>query len=238
MDVRFDWLDDTSFPDALAHVRAIDMVAPANVAEPLEAMRPFIDRALAAGVDRLVLLSSSMLDEGGPMMGKVHAYLRRHAPGWTVLRPSWFAQNFSEHQHVETIRRERRIYSATEGGRVPFVDAGDIAAVAVEALTDRTFANGDMTLTGPASISYDEAAAIISKASGLEVVHVRLSFDDLAARFEAIGIERSYARILAGMDAAIAGGAEDRVSDAVKRVTGKQPLAFAAFAAANIDAWR
>ena len=121
---------------------------------------------------------------------------------------------------------------------MPFVDAGDIAAVAVEALTDRTFANGDMLLTGPASISYDEAAAMISRASGLEVAHVRLSVDELAARFEATGIERSYAGILAGMDAAIAGGAEDRISDAVKRITGKEPLAFGAFAVANVDAWR
>ena len=236
--VRFDWLDETSFAGALDRVRAIYMVAPGNVAEPLSAMRPFIDRALESGVDRLVLLSSSMLEEGGPMMGAVHAYLHHHSPGWTVLRPSWFTQNFSEHQHVETIRREGRIYSSTEGGRVPFVDAGDIAAVATEALTDRTFANGDAILTGPASISYDQAADTIARVSGRPVEHVRLNVDALATRFEAIGIERGYADILAGMDAAIAAGAEDRVSDAVKRITGKEPLSFDAFAALNADVWR
>ena len=236
--VRFDWLDETSFSDALHGVRAVYLVAPANAPEPLDAMRPFIDRALASGVERLVLLSSSMLEEGGPMMGAVHAYLHRHAPGWTVLRPSWFAQNFSEHQHVETIRREGRIYSATEVGRTPFVDAGDIAAVAVEALTNPAFADGEAILTGPAAISYDEAAEIIFRASGRAVAHVRLSADALAARFEAMGIVSAYADILAGMDAAIAAGAEDRVSDAVERITGRKPLSFEAFAAANAEAWR
>ena len=114
----------------------------------------------------------------------------------------------------------------------------EVAAVAVEALTYRAFANGDAILTGPKSISYDEAADSIGRASGRPVLHVRLSVDALAARFEAIGIERGFAHILAGMDAAIAAGAEDRVSDAVERITGTMPMTFDAFAAQNVGAWR
>lgn len=236
--VRFDWADAASFDGALEGVRAIYMVAPANVVEPLAAMRPFIDRALAAGVERLVLLSASMLEEGGPMMGAVHAYLKAKAPGWTVLRPTWFMQNFSEHQHVETIRREGRIYSATEDGRVPFIDAGDIAAVAVEALTDASFASGDLVLTGPETLSYDDTARLISQASGQTVSHQRLSVDALAARFAAMGLGPGYAQTLARMDSSIAAGAEDRVTDQVERATKRPPTRFADFAEASVEAWR
>ncbi len=235
--VPFDWTDPGSFEGALEGVRAVYMVAPTGVAEPLGAMQPFIDRALTAGVDRLVLLSSSMLKEGGPLMGAVHAYLRAEAPSWTVLRPSWFMQNFSEHQHVETIRREGRIYSATEDGRVPFIDAADIAAVAVEALVDPEFPNGDLILTGPETLSYDDVARLISAVSDRPVSHHRLSTEQLANRFTTIGIPGEFARALAEMDAAIAIGAEDRVTEGVAAVTKRQPTTFAAFVQDNAKHW-
>ncbi|NBJ13652.1 NAD(P)H-binding protein [Microvirga arsenatis] len=128
--VRFDWLDESTYADAVAGISAVYLLAPAGVAEPLPAMQPFLDQALKAGVHRFVLLSASSLEEDGPMMGKVHAYLRRNAPEWAVLRPTWFMQNFSEQQHLPTIRDEGRIYSATGDGRVPFIDADDIGASA------------------------------------------------------------------------------------------------------------
>ena len=235
--VRFDWTDASSFAGAIDGVQAIYMVAPTGAAEPLDAMRPFIDQAIRARVQRLVLLSSSLLEEGGPLMGAVHAYLKAEAPGWTALRPSWFMQNFSEAQHADTIRAEGRIYSATEDGRVSFIDAGDIAAVAVEALLDNDFANGDLILTGPETVSYDEVARLISASSGRPVAHHRLSIEDLTTRFEAIGIPSGFAQALSGMDGAIAHGAEDRVTDTVRAVTGRKPKAFAEFVQDNRARW-
>ncbi len=236
--VRFDWADAGSFPDALAGVRAVYMVAPTGAADPLEAMRPFIDQAIDAGVARLVLLSASMLEEGGPLMGAVHAYLKAEAPGWTALRPSWFMQNFSEQQHLETIRAEGRIYSATQDGRVPFIDAGDIAAVAVEALLGDDFGNGDLILTGPETLSYDEVAGMISASAGRPVAHHRLSLEELTSRFEAIGIPNGFAQALSGMDGAIAHGAEGRLTDTVEAVTGRKPKTFAEFVQENGPRWK
>lgn len=235
--VRFDWADAGTFAGAIDGVRAIYMVAPAGAADPLDAMRPFIDQAIEARVGRLVLLSSSMLEEGGPLMGGVHAYLKVEAPDWTVLRPSWFMQNFSEAQHIETIRAERRIYSATEDGRVPFIDAADIAAVAVEALVGNDFGNGDLVLTGPETLSYDEVARMISASVGHSVTHHRLSLEALTTRFEAIGIPSGFAHALSGMDGAIANGAEDRITDTVETVTGRKPKTFAEFVRENGSRW-
>lgn len=236
--VRFDWLDSSSFDDALDGVRAIYMVAPADVVDLLPAMRPAMEQALSNGVERLVLLSASSLDEGGPMMGAVHGWLRSNATGWTVLRPTWFMQNFSEHQHLHTIRDEASIYSATEDGRVPFIDAGDIAAVAVEALIDRKFANGDRLLTGPEALTYDEVAELISAASGRRIAHRRLSTAEIAKRFEAVGLPTDYADALARMDEAISRGAEDRITGEVERAVGHKPSSFRSFAESNSSAWR
>lgn len=236
--VRFDWQDPGSFGGALAGVAAVYLVAPANDWQPLAAMQPFIEQALGAGVGRFVLLSASSLPEGGPMMGAVHALLKQRAPRWTALRPTWFMQNFSEQQHRPTIQKEGAIYSATDDGRVPFIDAGDIAAVAAEALLRPDFASGDLVLTGPAPLSYDEVARLLSAACGRRIEHRRLSEEQLAARFQATGLPPAYAAALAALDRSIAAGAEDRVTDTVERVTGRAPTDFATFAAAVREVWR
>ena len=235
--VRFDWRDGATFDAALDGVRAAYLVAPTDTMDHLPAMRPFLERALTEGIERLVLLSASSLPEGGPMMGAVHAWLARHAPGWTVLRPSWFMQNFSEAQHLASIRDEGRIYTAADDGRVPFIDAEDIAAVAVEALTTPGFDNGELVLTGPRALTYDEVAAMIGAATGRQIVHHSLSAAKLVARLEGLSIPPDYAQGLAAMDKAIAQGAEDRTTGVVERVTKRPATEFAAFARAKADAW-
>ncbi len=235
--VRFDWQDSSSYQAALDNVKAIYLVAPANVSEPLDVMRPFIDRAIADGVERFVLLSASSLEEGGPMMGAVHGYLREHAPRWFVLRPTWFMQNFSEQQHLPTIRDEHAIYSATGNGRVPFIDADDIAAAAAVALTDHDIPNGDAILTGPETLSYDEVANTLSIALGFTITHHHLSGQQLVERFEASGLNKNYADLLTAMDLQIADGSEDRLTNAIVQMTGKSPRHLTSFVAQNIEAW-
>lgn len=229
---RFDWHDATTYAPALEGVRAIYLVAPTDTGDPMSAMRGFLEMALERPIERLVLLSASSLEAGGPMMGAVHAFLRDRAPHWFVLRPTWFMQNFSQGPHAATIRDENAIYSATQAGRVPFIDADDIAACAVAALTG-SLPNRDAILTGPQALSYDEVAAILSETLGRTIKHRRLSEDELSARYLSLGLPPDYAPILARMDTAIAGGSEDRVTDEVQTITGHAPDSFRAFARAN-----
>lgn len=235
---RFEWSDPSTFAAAAEGVRAAYLLAPSGVLDLLPAMRPFIDHLLSRGIGRLVLLSASSLEPGGPMMGQVHAYLARQAPRWTVLRPSWFMENFSEQQHRPTIRDEHAIYSAAGDGRVGFVSADDIAAVAARLLVDDASANGDLVLTGPEALSYDEIARTIGDSVGRPIEHRRLTGAALARRWEAQGLPPDYANLLAAMDDGVARGDEDRVTDAVLRVTGRDPISFARFASDAAASWR
>jgi uncharacterized protein YbjT (DUF2867 family) len=107
-------------------------------------MLPFLEQARTAGVQRAVLLSPSAIPEGGPAGGMTHRALPGLFEQWAVLRPSWFMQNFTgTHVHALSIREDGTIWSATGSGRVGFIDAGDIAAVAVHALTDEQAPNTD-----------------------------------------------------------------------------------------------
>ncbi|WP_170337080.1 ergot alkaloid biosynthesis protein [Ruegeria arenilitoris] len=236
-DVRFDWSDPTTFEKAFEGIDAVYLVAPTDTVDSLGAMRPGLEAALAVGVKRFVLLSASSLEEGGPMMGAVHAWLRSNAPEWVVLRPTWFMQNFSELHHRDPIRDEASIYTATGDGRVGFIDAEDIAACATALLVTSSFKNTDHILTGPEAISYDVVAETLSTQLGRQITHHRLTVDGLADRHQSQGLPEEYAKTLAAMDGAIAGGSEDRVTDSVLKLTGSRPTSIDQFVQQNMDAW-
>ena len=132
--VHFDWADRATHPAALRGASAIYLIAPVGVADPVPLIEPFLEEALRHGVRRVVQLSSSALPEGAPGLGAIHQLVRETMPEWTVLRPSWFMQNFTGDHLVAQGVRDGEIVTATGAGRVAFVDARDIAAVAARAL--------------------------------------------------------------------------------------------------------
>ncbi|MDX3760886.1 NmrA family NAD(P)-binding protein [Streptomyces mirabilis] len=228
--VRFDWNEPATFDQALDGVDRVYLIPPIGSSDPAAVMLPFLRRARSAGVHRAVLLSSSAIPAGGPAVGQVHQALPGLFEQWAVLRPSWFMQNFAGFTpHARSIREDGVVLTATGDGRVGFVDAQDIAAVAVRALTDEQAPDTDLILTGPQALSYDDVAAIITEVGGRPVVHRHLTFDQLRDRWAA-EIPLEFATMLAGMDRAIADGAEDRTSDTVQRLTGRPPGTFRAFA--------
>ncbi|GAA1897992.1 NAD(P)H-binding protein [Streptomyces durmitorensis] len=237
--VRFDWADPTTHGPALSGTDGVYLVPPIGDAEPARLMVPFLEQALAAGVRRFVLLSSSAIEEGGPGAGEVHRALRQLAPEWAVLRPSWFMQNFVSpgHLHVGSIRAADEIVTATGQGRVAFVDAGDIAAVAVRALTDERPHNAAHLITGPQALSYADVAEAVSKVTGRGISHRSVPVAGFRERLVATGMPEAFARVLAAMDDSIAHGSEDRVDPAVERITGRQARDFADFAAEHAAEW-
>lgn len=236
-DIAFDWQQPELAQRAFDSVEAAYIVAPTNSSDHGTIVPPILDIARSAGVQRFVLLSASSLEAGGPMMGQIHAYLQRKAPEWTVLRPTWFMQNFSEQQHLATIRDNNAIYSATGAGRVGFIDASDIADAAVGALLAERSWNADFILTGQETLSYADMAAKLSTALGRRIEHVNLTVEQLADRYRQGGLDETYAQMLAAMDAKIEQGGEDRVTDGVARMTGYAPTTADAFILLNKPRW-
>jgi festuclavine dehydrogenase len=95
--VAFNWTDETTFENPFAHpqaqespISAMYIVAPTGEEHVLAGELAFLDFAVKRGVTRFVLLGTSIIPEGGPFMGQVHARLRELGVEWVVLRPSWF----------------------------------------------------------------------------------------------------------------------------------------------------
>lgn len=227
---RFDWLDPATWDGALDGVDRAYLVAPAGHPDPLAAVEPFIERAVAAGVGRAVLLSSSAVAFGDPGLGGVAAAVRDAFPEWEILRPSWFMQNFVGHHPVaDGIRTGGEFVTASGAGRLPFIDARDIGRSAAVLLAAPRSATTEHLLTGPEALSYDEAATIMSKVTGRRVRHRPVEPDTYVEFLVAAGYDPAFAEALAALDAQIRSGEQAVVSDTVERHTGTPPRSFAGF---------
>lgn len=136
-------------------------------------------------------------------------------------------ENFvGSHPIADGIRERRQIISATGRGRVAFVDPDDIATVAGTLLMGDPIPDGDLILTGPEALSYDEVAAVITEVGGKPVRHTSVTVEELITAISASGVPVEYARVLAEMDDRISAGSEDRTTTTVQDITGRAPRGF------------
>ncbi|WP_308250188.1 NAD(P)H-binding protein [Sphaerisporangium fuscum] len=228
-DVRLDLDDPSTWAPALDGVAAAYILEPnrRSSADPRAGVPGFVTRAVAAGVGRLVLLSAHGVGEAGeanPLWAAEQA-VRGSGVDWTILRPDWFSQNFSESFWLPGIL-DGTLALPTGDGRTPFIDAEDIADVAVAALTEDRHSGRIYPLTGPRAISFGEAAELIGDAAGRTVRHLDIDPAVFVERSVAGGVPAGMARLLTGLLVAIRDGGNSPVSDGVEQALGRPPRRF------------
>ena len=230
----FDCYAPDTHSHALEGVQRMYLVPPVPSANPETVMIPFLQKAKAAGVSRVVLQSNSPTGLGGRGTGQVHQAISETFDEWAVLRPSWFMQNvIGKHPLAQMLRRTLTLVTATGDARVAFVDAEDVARTAAALLTSQTILNKDVILTGPEALSFGDVARILSEVSGRVIGHDNINAGLLPERYEAMGIPEQAARFLAMMDSYLSTGAEDRTTNAVKEITGTMARSYRSFALAE-----
>jgi uncharacterized protein YbjT (DUF2867 family) len=224
-DVPFDLADPATWTPALAGVTAAYVVEPELGTDPARVPR-FVADAVAAGVRRLVMLSAPGVDDvdGHPLQPAERA-VRGSGVGWTVLRPSWFAQNFGEAMWRPGILAGTLALPTGEG-RTPFVDAEDIAEVAASALTGDRHDGEVYELSGPRAIGFGEAVALIARATGRTIRHDDVDPEVFVEHQVAAGVPLGIARVFAGLYLAIRAGQGAALFDGVPRALGREPRAF------------
>jgi uncharacterized protein YbjT (DUF2867 family) len=240
-EVRFDWGDRTTWEPVLRGVDGMYLVAPElGSAQAADDIAAFARQAAAAGVGRAVLVSFP--DTGTP--GVEHAVAAERSLGEagleaTVLRPRWFFQNFSEDFLRDAVLSGQVRLPAGDGTEA-FVDAEDIAAVAVTVLTGAAgHAEQTYELSGPRAISFADAVADIARASGRDIHYTPLSPEEYAAEQRAHGVPEDWVRLTVDLYAQIRTGALASVTGDVEKVLGRPPRTFAEYArtAAAQGAW-
>ncbi len=162
----FDSNDRSTWEAALQGVGAVYISYYPDLAVPgaAEAVSALINRAVQIGVRRLVLLSG----RGEHEAQVAERALMDSGADWTILRCSWFAQNFSESFMADLVLAGEIALPAGSVGE-PFVDADDIHDAAVAAFTDDRHIGQLYELTGPRLLTFADAAAEIAAATGRDI---------------------------------------------------------------------
>jgi uncharacterized protein YbjT (DUF2867 family) len=197
------------------------------------------DRAVAAaarhaGVRQVVKLSTLDVRTGigtGPWHARGEDAVRESGVAFTFIQAAGFMSNALGWS--QSIRREGVLRSSTGEGKIAFIHPDDIAAVATAALTARDHDGQALVITGRKALSYEEMAATIGRAIGKPVGFEEIS-DGQAYRdaVEWAG-KGPYVDALVGIWRAVREGRLDTVTDGVNRVTGREPIPFAQWAAEN-----
>jgi uncharacterized protein YbjT (DUF2867 family) len=194
----------------------------------------FAELAVANGVTRLVHLSGR---------GEHHAVLAEQAvretgADVTTLRSTWFSQNFSESYFVDGLLSGELALPAGNTPE-PFVDADDIADVAVAALTEDGHVGEIYTLTGPRLLSFADAVGEIARATGREIRYAPVSVDEFAAGLEEQAVPGEWIELLVYLFQEVLDGRNAHLADGVQRALGREPKDFAEYArdAAATGVW-
>lgn len=234
----FDWNDSNTWPAAIDGVRAAYISYYPDLALPGadEAIRAFTSLAVQKGLKRLVLLSG----RGEPEAQEAEQVLMASGADWTVVRPSWFAQNFSENFFLDGILAGEVVFPR-DGVLEPFIDAEDIADVVVAALTDDRHIGQLHELTGPRMLTFREAVAEIAQATGRDIRYVPVSVEDYAVELrKQDGIPAEFVGLLERLTSEVLDGRNEYVTDGVQMALGRAPRDFSDYvrATAQTGVWR
>ncbi|WP_371663140.1 NAD(P)H-binding protein [Streptomyces sp. NBC_00280] len=237
----FDWTDRSTWEPALRGVTGLYLVHPGlGSPQAAEDIAAFVRRAAAAGARHAVLLSTPS-DAWGPAQEHVLAAERalEHAgPEWTVLRVRWFFQNFSEDFLLDPVLSGELRLSAGDG-KEAFIDAEDIAEVAVAALTEAGHAGWHYELSGPRLMTFGDTVAEIARATGRDLRYVPLTPEAYAEEQRARGVPEEWVQLTVGMYDYVRSGGLASLSDGVQRALGRAPRDFSEYAdaAARQGVW-
>ena len=234
--LRFDWDDESTWAPVLEGVESLYIAYPPDVAAPtapghLHAMSQL---AVANGVRKLVLLSG----RGEPQVYPSERAVRESGAAFTILRCSFFAQNFSEGFLLGPVLEGELAFPAGNVSE-PFVDLDDTADVAVAALTNEVHDGKIYELSGPRLLSFGEALDEIGRVTGRPLRYVPISSEAYAKLLEGL-VPGDVASFLKELFEFVLDGHNAYLSDGVQQALGKKPRDFSDFvrAAAAAGAWR
>lgn len=233
---RFDWDDRSTWGPALEGVGAAYVVYTPDLAVPAApgAIAAFTELAKAKGVRRLVLLSGRGEEEAR----RCERIVEDSGLEWTVVRASWFMQNFDEGAFAELVLAGEVALPAGDV-REPFVDVDDVADVAVAALTGDDLAGQVVEVTGPRLMTFADAVGEIAAASGRDVRYVTLPREVFVAGLTEAGLPAPQVELLDYLFATVLDGRNASTTDGVRSALGRpaRDLRDYARAAAAQGAW-
>lgn len=237
--VELNYRHTETYDAALAWADRVFLMPPPFTPDADEVIGAFVDWAVTVRVDHVVLLSGMALPDPADLaLSRVERQVKSQDTEYTILRPNLYMQNFHPGFIGSQIRESGRIRLPAGDGETSLVDVRDVAEVAARALTGQEHMGRTYTLTGAEALAPDEAARLISEASGRQVRYEEVSDET----FRTLLSEESWApgevEVILGLFASIRDGARAPVHPDVEKVLGRPPREFGAFVREHAGAWR
>jgi uncharacterized protein YbjT (DUF2867 family) len=222
----FDWDDRDTWAPVLQGVGSVYVQHYLDALPgAAEIIGSFAELAVANGVPRLVHLSG----RGEPEAELAAQAVRDTGAEVTTLRSTWFSQNFSESYFLDGLLAGELALPAGNTPE-PFVDADDIADIAVAALTGEGHVGEVYELTGPRLLTFTDAVGEVAQAAGREIRYVPVSIEDFAASLDEQGVPGEWIELLVYLFQEVLDGRNAHVADGVRRALGREPKDFADYA--------
>ncbi len=223
----FDWDREDSWSAALEGVTSIYITYSPDLAMPgaSDAIEALVRHAKQAEVTRLVILSG----RGEPEAQACEQIVLQSGLEATVVRASWFNQNFSEGAFIDMVLAGTITLPAGNTPE-PFVDVDDIADVAVAALTEDGHDGEIYEVTGPRLMTMHDIAADLSEATGRTITYVDVPHDGFVAEIESSGAPKEVVWMLDYLFSTVLDGRNASLTVGVERAIGRMPKDFAQYA--------
>lgn len=225
-EVPFDWTDSSTWLAAVQEIHSVYITFQPDLAVPgaAEAISAFTKIAVDNGVQKLVLLSG----RGEPEAQACEEIVMNAGVDWTIVRASWFSQNFSESHMLEPILAG---YVSLPVGNIgePFIDADDIADIVVAALTDDKHNQQLYEVTGPRLITFKEAMEEIAAATGREIHYEQVSIPEYAAMLNMHGVPQDIISLLSYLFTEVLDGRNASITDGVEKALGRKATDFSEY---------
>lgn len=229
---HFDWDDRTTWAPAVGDSSAVYII-PDERPGGVDRLTAFLDMAARQAAERVVLLSArDWIDTDLPDGRLREQSVVGSGLDWTIIRPAWFAQDFLTIECFARGLRDGRVVYGSGEGATAFVDAGDIADVAVAALTDPVHGSRYYELSGLRSLSVPEAARLIGTATGRTVTLAPVDAHGFERYLGEIGYADDEMYSMQFFCRAMLSGELDYVSPGVQEALGRPATAFEDFSAA------
>jgi uncharacterized protein YbjT (DUF2867 family) len=223
---KFDWNDEATWENALNNIKSVYISYYPDLAIPgaAQSIEQFTKLAVKKGVQKLVLLSGRGEEEAQ----QCEKVVMSAGVDWTIVRASWFCQNFSEGNFLEPILAGHVALPAGDTGE-PFIDVDDIADVAVAALTEEGHSKKLYEVTGPRLLTFKEAIGEIAKATGRTIQYEQVPVEDYAGVLAEYGLPKDVIWLVTYLFTEVLDGRNESVADGVQQALGRKATDFSEY---------
>lgn len=235
--IKFDFLDSSTYENALDGVEGIFLMRPPSLANPERDMLPFLQVAKKKGVKKIVFISLLGVEKN-PVVPhrKIEKMLRELGVPYCFLRPSFFMQNLNTN-HREEIKQRNELFIPAGKSKTSFIDTRDIGRVAAITLINEKYNYKAFTLTGNVAINYYEVADIMTEVLGRKILYKNPGL--LRFRKERInrGTPKAFATVMMFLYLMTKLGTAKEITHDLEKLLGREPISFKQYVIDHKENW-